>query len=417
MAGPEGTIALIGSGELTATMVEVHKELLGGLPQPPRAVFLDTPAGFQLNVDQISERAAAYFRDHVQLPLVVASFKSSELTPPPEAEKTHRLLGEAHYILLGPGSPTYAVRQLQRSPIPALLNLHLRQGGCLVTASAAALTVGRFTLPVYELYKVGADLHWVEGLDLLGRFDLNLVVIPHWNNAEGGTHDTRFCYMGERRFERLATLLPEDTLILGLDEHTACIIDLAREQASVRGIGQVTIRTRKTELVFAKGAVFPLDVLRGRSGYSGRESANVPADSPESAGALQESPFWERVQSLERQFRTGLEGRDTVAVVNALLDLDRTIWEALRENESPELISQAREVLRELIVFSGILVAPAAAGHRPDPGPIIDDLLRWREELREQQRWELADRIRDILDHCGVLVEDAREGTRWHFKG
>jgi hypothetical protein len=48
MPSGKGMIALMGSGELTATMVEVHKELLGRVAAVPRAVFLDTPAGFQL---------------------------------------------------------------------------------------------------------------------------------------------------------------------------------------------------------------------------------------------------------------------------------------------------------------------------------------------------------------------------------
>src|SRR6266571_3494942 len=33
------------------------------------------------------------------------------------------------------------------------------------------------------------------------------VVIPHYDNAEGGTHDTRFCYLGERRLAALEALL------------------------------------------------------------------------------------------------------------------------------------------------------------------------------------------------------------------
>ena len=61
MAPKNGTIALMGSGELTATMVEVHKELLAKLQPVPRAVFLDTPAGFQLNVDQLSQKAVDLF--------------------------------------------------------------------------------------------------------------------------------------------------------------------------------------------------------------------------------------------------------------------------------------------------------------------------------------------------------------------
>ena len=62
---PKGIIVLMGSGELTSTMAGVHRELLAGLGPAARAVFIDTPAGFQLNVDQISAKAALYFRDKV----------------------------------------------------------------------------------------------------------------------------------------------------------------------------------------------------------------------------------------------------------------------------------------------------------------------------------------------------------------
>ena len=79
----------------------------------------------------------------------------------------------------------------------------------------------------------------MEGMNLLGRFGLDLVVVPHWNNAEGGNHDTRFCYMGEPRFRKLESLLPEGSSVLGLDEHTACLIDLEKEEVVIRGIGRV----------------------------------------------------------------------------------------------------------------------------------------------------------------------------------
>ena len=66
----------MGSGELTATMVEVHKELLRGVPPPARAFFLDTPAGFELNCDHISQRAIDYFDHHVQHSMSLASYKT-----------------------------------------------------------------------------------------------------------------------------------------------------------------------------------------------------------------------------------------------------------------------------------------------------------------------------------------------------
>jgi hypothetical protein len=136
-----GIIALMGSGELTSTMVEVHKELLGALPDPTRATFLDTPAGFQLNADQISRRAIEYFRRHVKQPMTLASYKARGLGTSYEAEAAYQQLREADFVLIGPGSPSYAVRQWRSSPIPEILAARVASGGCLVAASAAALTV------------------------------------------------------------------------------------------------------------------------------------------------------------------------------------------------------------------------------------------------------------------------------------
>ena len=80
MSEKKGIIALMGSGELTGTMVEVYKELLSKLPSFPQAVFLDTPAGFELNADLISERAVDYFHRHINQSLAIASYKGKETT-------------------------------------------------------------------------------------------------------------------------------------------------------------------------------------------------------------------------------------------------------------------------------------------------------------------------------------------------
>ena len=73
---------------------------------------------------------------------------------------------------------------------------------CAVFASAGAIAIGRYTLPVYEIYKAGHDLHWQDGLDLFGPFGLNLAFVSHWNNGEGGADlDTSHCFMGKERFD------------------------------------------------------------------------------------------------------------------------------------------------------------------------------------------------------------------------
>ena len=63
-----GLIAIMGSGELTKSMATAHQFLISEIAHvgPVRPVFLDTPAAFQENVDQLGERAVAYFQ-HVWL--------------------------------------------------------------------------------------------------------------------------------------------------------------------------------------------------------------------------------------------------------------------------------------------------------------------------------------------------------------
>ena len=53
-----------------------------------------------------------------------------------------------------------------------------------------------------------------------------MALIPHYDNAEGGTHDTRFCYLGEERLALLERELPDGAFVLGVDEHTALCLDL-----------------------------------------------------------------------------------------------------------------------------------------------------------------------------------------------
>ena len=408
MPATKGIIALMGSGEFTASMVEVHKGLLTGLPQPPRAVFLDTPAGFQLNADQLFEKAADYFRQRILHPLSLASFKSKETLSPLQAEQTFHTLREADYILIGPGSPTYALRQWQGTPIPDLFVRRIEQGACLVAASAAALTVGKFTLPVYEIYKVGQDLYWAEGLDILGRFGFQLVVIPHWNNAEGGTHDTRFCYLGEPRLKRLEALLPAEVPILGLDEHTACLIDFDKKSVTVKGIGQVVLRQKGKEKLLTKGGALPLEVLSWED-WSPRKKPIPQALQREE----QREGFWERIHSLEAAFDEGLDKRQSVEIINALLDLDHLIWKGLQEGENEEFIIQAREVFRDRIVFLGSRLESLPADEKGTLPPLIEALVELRESFRREKLWKEADALRACLQRAGILLEDTPEGPRW----
>jgi peptidase E len=411
----EGMIVLMGSGELTATMVEVHKQLLRRFGAAAKAVFLDTPAGFQLNVDQISKKAQNYFQTHIRQSLAIASFKSNDTISPFEAEQAYQTLRDADFVLIGPGSPTYAVQQWRQSAIPQILTGRIREGGCLVAASAAALTVGRFTLPVYEIYKVGQDLHWLDGMDILKDFGFNLVVIPHWNNAEGGTHDTRCCFMGEPRFKQLVSLLPEDVAILGLDEHTACILDFENQEAVIKGIGQVTLQHAGQQIVFKTGDRFSLEVLRGTDEGRDWQQPSLVKDDSGTDSALEADAFWDQIHRLEAVFYEGLDTHEARKTTNALLELDRMIWQAQQDLENEEFIIQARDTLRELIAVLGTRLAAAPRSETDCLAPLVQQLLDLRETFRRQKQFEDADAIRDSLQRANIIIEDTETGARWRL--
>src|SRR5262249_2418198 len=148
-------------------------------------------------------------------------------------------------------------------------------------------------IPVYEIYKVGADPHWLDGLDLMSVLGLKVVVIPHYDNAEGGTHDTRFCYLGERRLAMLEPELPTDSAVLGVAEHTALVIDLATQQIEVLGKGGATVRKAGVSTVLPAGSKITLADLRtlAVSGQSCQHAARSDASADDSGpGAGQPEP-------------------------------------------------------------------------------------------------------------------------------
>jgi hypothetical protein len=263
---------------MSASMTKVHRALMSRIGGPVRAAFLDTPAGFELNADHISARAVEYFEKRFNLNLAVASFKAAAAATPAEIEGALGKLQRANYIFAGPGSPTYAIRNWQNTPIREAMARRLASGAHLVFASAAAIAVGRHALPVYEIYKVGEEPHWVEGLNLLGPYGLELAIVTHWNNAEGGTYDTRYCFMGEPRLRLLEESLPDSATILGIDEHTACIMDLGSRECQVMGVGQVTIRRKGREATYATGTAFDLDQLKGAVPTGGELEAEEALD-------------------------------------------------------------------------------------------------------------------------------------------
>ncbi len=260
-----GSLILFGSGEALPSAGKIHEAVARELQTTPHIALLETPAGFELNSDRVVGRIADFLRRRLQnyapqIEVIPARRRGTPYSP--DAPQIVAPLLKANWIFLGPGSPTYAARQLRDSLAYHYLTARHRLGATIMLASAAALAFSAHTLPVYEIYKVGEDLHWKRGLDFLGAYGLHLVIVPHWNNTDGGEElDTSRCFMGRERFDALRALFPSTHTLVGIDENTALWLHFGQREVWVMGRGNFTLIRDGQQQVYPTGSVLPLDIL------------------------------------------------------------------------------------------------------------------------------------------------------------
>ena len=354
-------LVILGSGELAPPMVKTYRRLFEGRDSQ-RGVYLDSPYGFQENVPQLNEKIEQYFATSLQWHFTCASLTHRNVEDQLSRATFQNSLNDASVIFAGPGSPTYALRQFHEVHLGDTLRSRLIDGTLVCFSSAAALTLGSHTAPIYEIYKVGEEPAWREGLDVLGLFGLQCAVIPHYDNAEGGNHDTRYCYLGATRMRELEKQLPSDVSVLGVDEHTAVILSLDNDDLTVEGRGHAYWRIDGVERRLENGSTTSLDELR----HSPR-----PASPP-----IQTATSEAEETSL---FDLILGGGDRGA---------RALEQVLRRAErgAPGLI---------------------------DPAPLVERLLVIRATARANGLYDISDQIRDALTSCGIEIKDSPAGTTW----
>lgn len=405
-------VAIMGSGETAPTMVSTHQRLFARLSPQSTAVLVETPYGFQENADEISQRTVDYFARNVGRAVTPLGLRTDDTDDAAVAR-----LQAADYVFAGPGSPTYALDRWRGSVFADAVAGKLRTGGIVVFASAAAVGLGRCALPVYEIYKVGQRPHWVDGLDLLAVAGIDAAVIPHFDNAEGGTHDTRFCYLGARRLQQMERDLDPTTFVIGVDEHTALLLDLDASTLAVEGRGGVTIRRGGTTLRgIAAGTTLSVDTVT-------RDATAVPEPSPTQHRATEVAAdpgvagvtLHEQVAAAATAFDAAIAARSATNATAAVLDLEAAIADWSADTTQSDEVDRARAALRGLIVRLGTaadhgLVAPAER-----IGPMIDAVVRARTQLRERGDYDLADRLRAATDAIGVELRDTADGTTWEM--
>jgi hypothetical protein len=260
-----GRIAFLGSGETSLAGGRIFEALARLISPPLRIAILETPAGFELNASLVAGRVGDFLKTRLQnykptVDLIPARKKGTEFSP--ENLEILQPLLRANFIFMGPGSPSYLARQLRGTPAWDIIRARHRQGATLVFASAATISIGRWVLPVYEIYKVGEDVHVKDGLGFFSDFGMQVSFIPHWNNAEGGVDlDTSRCFVGMERFAQWRQMTPPENVVVGLDEHSGIIIDFDKKTCDVQGVSSVTILNGSGTKMHAAGASFKLGEL------------------------------------------------------------------------------------------------------------------------------------------------------------
>jgi hypothetical protein len=406
----------MGSGETAPTMVKVHRELIGRLGSTS-AVLLDTPYGFQENAPELAARAVEYFKTSVNVAITPAGLGRIDGSDPMTLQYGLNLLTDANYVFAGPGSPTFALRQWRGTTIPDLLHTKIRNGGIVTFASAAALTLGSRTVPVYEIYKCGEEPYWLDGLNLLGDLGITAVVIPHYNNAEGGHHDTRFCYLGERRLIALEKELDRDEYVLGVDEHTGLVIDFDTATARVVGNGVVTLRVDGTSRTFAPGKTIPVGLLQNpRDGSAATTSTTItPSAEPASVAPKTDVPASLRgaAEARKAEFDAALAAHDSSAATRAVLDLEADIRQWSADTLTGTDGDFARDTFRGMILKLGDAASSGLTDPRLTVAPYVEAILEIRKIVRAEKRYDLSDIIRDALAGANVEVRDTPAGVEW----
>jgi hypothetical protein len=359
----KGVLVLLGSGETAPGMTKIHREVLARLGQV-RAVNLDTAYGFQENVPQMTAKLIDYFATSLLTTLTPLHFTSYEGTSELERTIFKQQVRAANYVFAGPGSPTWALNQWRPLGLDQDLRQVLEDDGTVCLASAAALTLGAFTAPIYEIYKAGVIPYWLEGLNITASFGLNCVIIPHFDNKEGSNYDTSCCYLGLRRLTAMENELPHGVATLGVDEHTALIIDLKSDSLRVLGRSNGYWRLGGENRVLANGSTTPLDELRttvpsGRSPTA--ENLTSKVSEPEALGHIAANGGPQGLEALARLVQLAASGGQGVI----------------------------------------------------DPTSIVDGILAARERARASGKYELADELRDVLSNAGIVVQDGAAGSTW----
>ncbi len=234
-----GIIALIGSGEFTAAMLDVDRALLAatGRARPrvailPTASWPDGEATFRTWIEQ----GCAHFGD------LGAEVEPVELRGREDADDPawEQAIGEADLVYLSGGKPDHLLEALRDTAAgAALARVHAR-GGVVAGCSAGAMVLAGHQPRVGGRRFIRFPVGWTAALGLVP----DVAVLPHYDAFP------------EALLAAVALAAPRGAAVLGIDEETAAVgIDGTWQ---VGGRGRVTVWSGRRRVRHRDGETFRL---------------------------------------------------------------------------------------------------------------------------------------------------------------
>jgi cysteinyl-tRNA synthetase len=139
---------------------------------------------------------------------------------------------------------------------------------------------------------------------------------------------------------------------------------------------------------------------------------------PESKGAPESSlsTLKSQMDETEKGFVESMDNDfNSAGALAHLFELVRVTNQARADGATDTQLAPAQALLRKLTGVFGLTLDKAVeTGTTADA--FVDLLIEMRKELRANKLWALSDKVRDRLAELGVILEDSKEGTAWHWK-
>ena len=231
-----GSLALVGSGEYLPAMAEFEKSLLeDGIKNGKENIYIQIPTA----AAQESSARLEYWRDLGQKQAQAIGAKPLFL-PIYTRDDAQNLsfvnqISNGALIYMSGGDPHYLANTLINTPIWQAIVKNWQSGGSLAGCSAGAMVLSS-QIPNFRLSRAQPT----DGLNLIP----NIRVIPHFNKF--------FKWIPESA-AKLLMHVPDDSILIGIDELTAIVKRGGSDFWQVYGQAKLHILKGSPEAQFSHG--------------------------------------------------------------------------------------------------------------------------------------------------------------------